>query len=556
VVKLMGIMTLRCAIYARFSSDKQSPSSIDDQNRKCREFAEQRDWTVLDEHIYADKAISGATSERDGLKRLMAAAQTKAFDVVLIDDSSRLSRRIIDTLKLTEQLKFNGVRLILISQGIDSESEQSEVLLATHGIVDSLYIKELAKKTHRGLEGKALSKLHTGGKCFGYRSVPIEDPTRKDNYGRPLVSGARLAVEPTEADIVRRIFEMYANGLSIKAVTKQLNAEKILSPLSRQGRERSWSPSSVRVVLRNERYRGVVTWGKTRKVRNPETGRRIQVATAEKDRTRLEIPEQRIVSDKMWFAVQSRLRFINDVYGDRGRKGGLLRARAASSRYIFSGLLKCGTCGGSFVIINGQGKNHRAPEYGCPAHHFRGTCTNSRRVCSDVLEIELIRKLQEEVISPPVIEYVLRKVESQMEQAFARLDADLADMQKRKEVLETEIANLTRVLASGFESPSVRAGITEREKEIAALINTVAGRQKNSVRSQIRDVRKIVAERMSDVRSILNHRQANAAATRMALAKHVKEIVLLPEGQGQEIKYAGNWHLLSTTYMGGAEGQS
>jgi len=63
-------MKPRCAIYARFSSDKQSAASIHDQVRKCREYAQAHGWEILDGHIYSDEAISGATAERAGLKRL------------------------------------------------------------------------------------------------------------------------------------------------------------------------------------------------------------------------------------------------------------------------------------------------------------------------------------------------------------------------------------------------------------------------------------------------------------------------------------------------------
>lgn len=185
----MGSSSFRCAIYSRYSSDRQSPSSIEDQVRKCREYAQRNGWEILDGQLYADRAISGASAERAGLKSLMAAATQKKFDIALVDDSSRLSRKLSDALNLAEQLRFAGVRLIFVSQGIDSESEQGEVLLATHGIVDSLYIKELGKKTHRGLEGKVLQGLHSGGRVFGYKSVPIEDPGRRDQYGRPVISG-------------------------------------------------------------------------------------------------------------------------------------------------------------------------------------------------------------------------------------------------------------------------------------------------------------------------------------------------------------------------------
>ena len=62
-------MQLRCACYARFSSDRQSPTSIVDQVRKCRDYAERQGWRVLDRHIYADEAVSGATTDRPGLRQ-------------------------------------------------------------------------------------------------------------------------------------------------------------------------------------------------------------------------------------------------------------------------------------------------------------------------------------------------------------------------------------------------------------------------------------------------------------------------------------------------------
>lgn len=549
----MGGSSLRCAIYSRYSSDRQSPSSIEDQVRKCREYAQSKGWEILDGHLYADRAISGASAERAGLKSLMHAATQKEFDVALVDDSSRLSRKLSDALNLADQLRFAGVRLIFVSQGIDSESEQGEVLLATHGIADSLYIRELGKKTHRGLEGKVLHSLHAGGRIFGYRSVPIEDPERRDQYGRLLISGARLAVEPAEAKIVEKIFQLYASGLSIKATAKRLNAEGVRSPQPRDGRQQSWAPSSVRHILRNERYRGIVTWGRTRKVRNPTNGRRINRHKPESEWIRVEVPEQKIVSEALWARVRERLSFVNRVYGERGKKGGLLRSRAASSPYIFSGILKCGSCGSNFVIISGAGKNHRAAEYGCPAHFFRGTCVNRRRVASDVLEIELLRKLQGDVISPAAIDYVLRRLEGEIEKALGQLDADLLEAQRRKAVLETELQNLGGAIASGLDSPTIRAEITKRETEIANLVTMVAGRKNNSARTQVRNLRKFVESSMSDVRSLLTGKHANPTATRMALSKHIEEIVLLPD-EGQAVKYRGKWKLLGN--WGGAEGQS
>jgi len=166
---------------------------------------------------------------------LLAAATSKAFDIVLIDDTSRLSRKLADSINLSDRLLFAGVRIVFVSQGIDSENEQADVLMATHGIVDSLYIRELAEKTYRGVEGVVLKHQHHGGRCFGYRSVPIQDSTKRDQYGRPLIAGARLQIDPEQAKAIRRLFSLYASGLSIKATTKRMNADKIASPTPRSG---------------------------------------------------------------------------------------------------------------------------------------------------------------------------------------------------------------------------------------------------------------------------------------------------------------------------------
>jgi site-specific DNA recombinase len=131
---------LRCAIYSRFSSDRQSPTSIDDQARKCRAYAERQDWRVLDDHLYSDEAICGDSTDRAGLHKLLAAATGPArpFDCILIDDTSRLTRKLADALNLYERLSFAGIRVVAVSQGVDSDSSQAEMLIGVHGLIDAV----------------------------------------------------------------------------------------------------------------------------------------------------------------------------------------------------------------------------------------------------------------------------------------------------------------------------------------------------------------------------------------------------------------------------------
>jgi site-specific DNA recombinase len=163
---------MRAAIYARYSSDLQREISIEDQLATARRYASQQGWTVADQHLYTDSAVSGASIQgRAGVQRLLSAAaqQPRPFDVVLVDDSSRISRDIADAIRVMQTLKFLGVRVIYLSQGIDSASEQADALVAVHGLIDSLYLKELAKEVQRGLIGQYERGFATGSRTYGFR---------------------------------------------------------------------------------------------------------------------------------------------------------------------------------------------------------------------------------------------------------------------------------------------------------------------------------------------------------------------------------------------------
>src|SRR5712692_2595757 len=208
---------MRYATYARYSSDLQRQSSIEDQMRKCHEYGRGQGWIPAKDGTFTDEAISGVSTDRPGLQRMLQAATSRVrqFDVLLVDDTSRISRNLSDAVQLFERLKFAGVRVIAVSQGIDTHSEQADVLVTVHGLVDSLYVKELAKKTHRGLEGALLRGLHAGGRCYGYRNVPAES------------GGTKLVIEEGEATVVRRIFTLSADGMSLKSIAAELNRERV-----------------------------------------------------------------------------------------------------------------------------------------------------------------------------------------------------------------------------------------------------------------------------------------------------------------------------------------
>jgi site-specific DNA recombinase len=186
-------------------------------------------------------------------------------------------------------------------------------------------------------------------------NVPIEDPTRQGKCGHPAVLGVELRVHADQSQVVRRIFQMYAECIGTARIAKMLNEEGVLAPQPPRTRSvQAWCPSSIYEMLRNEKYRGVQVWNRTVKLRNPETGRKVSKGRPESEWVRVSIPTWRIVSDELWDAVHARIREVNTTLG-AARRGGMNRT-AKSQIYLFSGILICGECTSRLVIISGRGK--------------------------------------------------------------------------------------------------------------------------------------------------------------------------------------------------------
>jgi site-specific DNA recombinase len=486
-------VNLRCAIYARFSSDRQSPISIEDQIRKCREYAGRQGWLILEEHIYADHAVSGTSAERTGLQKLLAVAEQRdrAFDAILIDDTSRLTRKLADALNLYERLTFAGIRLVAISQGVDSESSQAEILFGVHGLIDGVYSRELALKTHRGMQGCALKALHTGGRVFGYRSERGPD-------------GVRLEIVEDEAVTVRRMFDLYSKGQSLKRVAYLLNAEGVKSPQPQKGRvSQSWCVSSVRHILKNRRYQGQIIWNTKRKVRVPGTGRRIYRRRPESEWVVISAPHLQIVSDGLFAAVERRFAVTQKLWG----MGGSGLARGLQKQvYLFSGLLECGECGGSITLVGGRAKTSRS-EYGCSLHAQRGdsVCRNGLRIQRQQLEDRLLSGLQDKVLREEFVEYVICGLQEELQQGHENLEAGLKRLRDEKGRIEVELKRLVDTIAVGNSSATVMAAINEREVRFREITNQLIEPGPESLQEKLEELRTFAVMRLTRLRELLTN---------------------------------------------------
>lgn len=544
---------MRCAIYARFSSDLQRPTSIDDQVRRCRDFAAKRGWTVVDEFIRYDEARSAATvAGRDALNALMTAAKVKSkpFDCLLVDDTSRLSRYLPDVLSMNDILLYHGMFIYAVAQNLDCREKASRPLLTLHGMMDEQFLVSVAEKVHRGQEGRALNGMNPGGKIFGYRNTPVEDPTRMGKYGRAAVSGVKLERDEIEAPIVIRIFSMYADGNSLATIAKALNAEGVTAPQPPRNRQiRAWCPSSIREMLRNERYRGVFVWNRTKKERNPETGRKTSRPRPESDWRRVEIPEWRIVSDELWERVEAQIKRMSNKWTATSLGGQARRGRGP--RHLFSGFLICGECGSRMTIVSGNGRRSYV-KYGCPSHKGRGVCSNSVMIRKDRLEDQLLTGLTSRILQPAMVDFALDAFQLQLQQRLRQIKEQaesvsdgIVALQAKRQDLKVKVSNVTEAIAAFGHSPALLSQLASLEGEIAKLDDRLAEmNQPHDFALSIEDLRQYLYGQAAGISALLH---GDVDSARQALAKYVERLVLTPKNTpaGPVLEVSGNVEFFS-----------
>ena len=130
---------------------------------------------------------------------------------------------------MVETLKFHGVGVTFVSQGIDTLDKTARQLVTLNGMMDEQFLVGVADKVHRGQEGRVLKGLNPGGKLYGYTNVPILSSTRPGKYGRPAVDGVDQEINAEQASVVVRIFQMYASHKGLAMISKFLNAERVPS---------------------------------------------------------------------------------------------------------------------------------------------------------------------------------------------------------------------------------------------------------------------------------------------------------------------------------------
>ncbi len=525
---------MRVALYARYSSEGQREASIEDQYRNCERYAERQSWEIVER--YHDKGISGTKDEtgRSGYGAMLKAARAKQFDVLLVDDLSRLSRDSMKTEEVRRLFVFLGVRLIGVSDGIDTAAKGHKALSGFKGLMNDIFLDDLREKTHRGLAGQALKGNNCGGRLYGYRHVPTYHPTETDQFGRPKILAVRREVDEDQAKWVRQIFEWYADGRSPRDIADELNQRHVPAPGAAYRRKNpsrrygTWTATTFHGdlqhstgMLNNPVYIGRVTWNRREWVMNPETKRRVPRVRPESEWIVTEQPDLRIVPQELWDRVQERRKAL--ALGQL--TNGQLRV-GRGPKFLLSGLLKCDECGSNFVIADYY-------RYACGGHLNRGAsvCKNDHRVSRKLVEERCLAGLRDELLTPDTVERLVLKATRLLAARSRERQPEIERTQRQLIKVESEIGNIMKAIKAGILTASTKAELEQAEAEQRRLQEVIKRRDTNADK-----VTTLLPGAQERIRAVVNNlaglSRKHVAQAREQLRELIGEIRLVPTANG------------------------
>ena len=454
--------TFDIAGYARISvDDEQEQKNISIENQKA----------IIGDYVrthfpgstltfFEDRDRSGYTFEqREGYQEMRRGLMRHKYDILIVKDFSRFSRRNSRGLVELEDLRDAGVRIISIGDGIDFPNDDDWLKIQFQFLINEMPVTDTSKKVK-----SVIKRRQTDGKWIC--AAP---------YGYIVNKAQQFEIVPTEADIVRKIFTLYNSGWGYKKIANYLTDQGIPTPrmAERERKEKEgveckrqvkpvWAIVTVQGILDNDFYIGTLRQGKyaRRKINGAEIKR------DESDHLVFENHHQAII-DYRTFATTRALREKRTTSSCRGVK---------INDNTYSGFLFCGDCGSPLFAMS---RSDLAPAYTCGTYHRRGLkgCT-SHHIRVDRLDELLkgyVRKLADSsaAMLAQLNEELKRETEqvAETEQSADNLAAVLADLTEELKV--TKRQRIREIMKKPEQEASIEALYDEMEADLQKKIDGI-----------------------------------------------------------------------------------
>jgi len=424
----------KAAAYVRYSSDNQREESIDAQIRAIREYAAREGLAVI--KVYPDEAKSATTDQRPQFLEMMRDAETGVFQAVIVHKLDRFSRDRYDSAYYKRHLKRCGVRLISVLENLDDSPESIIMESVLEGMAE-YYSRNLSREVMKGMRETAYQCKHTGG-------VPP--------LGYALAEDKTYVIDVSNAKTVQIIFEMYAAGQGYSDIIARLKREGLKTRTNRP-----FGNNSIHDILRNEKYRGVYIFNRSKPKIN---GKRNHHQSKDDDAIiRIEGGMPRIIDDQTWRVVQERMK--------SNKKG----SNSAKELYLLSGLIFCGKCDGAMTGTRkfaGRNKTLYA-SYECSTRKRTKEC-DMKAINKNMVENAVIEYLEENVFSPTATEQLAAKITEYAASQGAEINRAIKLFTDQLSGVQVEINNVVNAIAAGLFHESMKTRMDELEAKKANLI--------------------------------------------------------------------------------------
>jgi site-specific DNA recombinase len=417
-------VTTRIAVYARHSTDHQSPRSVEDQIKYCIAAAQRTHPDCKIVKTYKDSAISGASLDRPAVQAMLSDVRKGLFDVVYFEDLTRFSRDMADATTVKKEFDFYGLEMWEANGG-----KLDTMRTGVQSLFGQLFREETARKVYRGMKPRAQEGLHMGGRPFGYKPL-IKETRNIDDKGK-------LKIEEDEEKIVVRIFEERAEGKSPRLIAAGLNKDNIPSP-----RGGKWNASTINGqkgrgigIFHNELYIGRYRWNKLQFKKPPGSNKRVSVSKDEAEHVVVDVPEYRIIEQALWDKVQA-------IIGENGTSH--MSHRRTPPR-LLSQLLKCPACGGGMSSYGNEKKTGKI-RVGCSTHKESRSCPDPRTFYLEWIEETVVETLKKGLAEPAVVERAVKAYEDERRRFAAKAIDEKASVEKRIADLTRKITRLNQML--------------------------------------------------------------------------------------------------------------
>jgi site-specific DNA recombinase len=500
---------MNAAIYARKSNEQKGVSddakSVTRQVDNALAYAATKGWTVNAAHIFVDDGISGAEFEkRPGFMRLMATLPRPPFSRLIVNEQKSIGREMNETAFVIKQLDEAGVTVWTYTEDrcLTPRSSIDKMMANVQGFADEDHREKSSQRVT-----EAHTRLHkaghvTGGRVFGYRNQDVCHGT--DAHGRPLRSHVERVIDPIEAAVVKRIFNLYDSGYGLKRIAKLLVSEGAATPHHFRAVGESdniyagaglrpangWSPSTVRAVLTRTTYHGEIIWNKTRK--KNAWGKRAVTDRPPSEWLRTTAEHLRIIDEPLWQKVAARrsetegkaIRFASGRISGRPPKHATIN--------LLAGLATCGVCGGGLVIEHSNNRKGHYSYYICHRRRTSSTCTNRLRMPIDEMNEAVLQAVEEHALTPEAIEQVILLTERD---DFR--DQQITNERERKDI-DRRIERLVAAIETGGDAVSLVAKLQQLEARKQSISATSSG-----LRPVPRLAPAIIEDRLAEWRRLL-----------------------------------------------------